>query len=41
MLYTNVRPAVVDLTPYWGRPDAEQIRTEKKAADALTHRSTA
>lgn len=41
MHYTNVRPAVVDLTPYWERPDADQIRDDKKTAEALTDRITA
>ena len=40
MHYTNVRPAVVDLTPYWDRPDAEQIRKDKQQAETLTRRIT-
>lgn len=38
---TNVRCTVVALTPYWERPDVEQINQDKKAAEALTRRVTA
>ena len=41
MHYTNVRPAVVELTPYWERDDVEKIKKDKKAAEALTRRVTA
>ncbi|MGC0239571.1 type IV secretory system conjugative DNA transfer family protein [Arthrobacter sp. SD76] len=32
MHYSNVRPARVTLTPWWERPDADQIRKDKAAA---------
>lgn len=32
MHYSNVRPARVTLTPWWERPDADQIRKDKTAA---------
>ena len=32
MHYSNVRPARVTLTPWWDRPDADQIRKDKTAA---------
>ena len=41
MHYANVRPAVVDLTPYWERADVEQIKKDKAAAEHLTRRITA
>lgn len=41
MHYTNIRPAVVELTPYWEREDVEQIKKDKTAAEALTRRVTA
>ncbi|NQD86620.1 type IV secretory system conjugative DNA transfer family protein [Paenarthrobacter sp. CM16] len=40
MHYTNVRPAIVELTPYWERNDVEQIKKDKQAAEALTSRIT-
>lgn len=35
MHYSNVAPARVKLTPWWERPDADQITKDKKAAQSL------
>ena len=35
MHYSNVRPARVTLTPWWERPDADQIRKDKATAAGI------
>lgn len=41
MHYSNLRPAVVDLIPYWDRPDGEQIAQDRKAVERMTGRISA
>ncbi|MGY4542564.1 type IV secretion system protein VirD4 [Arthrobacter sp. UYNi723] len=38
MHYSNVAPARVKLMPWWERPDADQIRTDKAAAAEIVRR---
>jgi type IV secretory pathway TraG/TraD family ATPase VirD4 len=41
MHYSNVAPARVKLTPWWERPDADQITKDKKAAQSLKEANAA
>ncbi|MHA7174855.1 type IV secretory system conjugative DNA transfer family protein [Arthrobacter monumenti] len=38
--YRNLRPARVQLTPFWERADAVAIRDDKRAAEKITGRTT-
>lgn len=41
MHYSNLPPARVKLTPWWERPDADQIKKDKAAAEKLVRRVNA
>lgn len=41
MHYSNIAQARVKLTPWWERPDADQITKDKKAAQSLKERNAA
>jgi len=41
MHYSNLRPAVVDLIPYWERPDGAQIKKDKATVETMTGRISA